>query len=179
MSAFVLEQRRKKEEIDRLAEVQQQRLKMLNSPLTPPKKQPVRMTVPGPSPVAAKTPAPRPTPAASSPTPELSLSSLTMKKSAQPPPQTNINISSAPAAKKPLKRAVRQQLPISSQSSNNDDDDEEDDGNLMKKGGAGLTVADALKQQKKDGAGSKSPGGKNIDANDRAKQWGIDMSKFK
>jgi hypothetical protein len=178
VSAFVLEQRRKKEEIDRLAEVQQQRLKMLNSPLTPPKKQPVRMTVPGPSPVAAKPPAPRPTPAASSPTPELSLSSLTMKKSAQPPPQTNI--SSAPAAKKPVKRAVRQQLPISSQSSNDDDDDdEEDDGNLMKKGGAGLTVADALKQQKKDGAGSKSPGGKSIDANDRAKQWGIDMSKFK
>eukprot|EP00956_Cyclotella_meneghiniana_P013299 scaffold19153_cov52-Cyclotella_meneghiniana.AAC.1 len=204
VSAFVMEQRRKKEEIDKLAEIQQQRLKMLNSPLTPPKKQPVRMTVPVPP------PAPRPAPAtSSSSTPELSLSSLTMKKDAQSSPNppatappaasssspalslssltmkkntqtTNIQDNSASAARKrPLKKTVRQQLPISSQF---DDDDEEDDDNLMNKGGAGLTVADALKQQQKDGGGGSkksSGGGKKIDANDRAKQWGIDMSKFK
>lgn len=196
VSAFVMEQRKKKEEIDKLAEIQQQRLKMLNSPLTPPKKQPVRMTVPVPP------PAPRPAPVASSSMPELSLSSLTMKKDAPPPSspatapaaspsspalslssltmkkstQTTNTRDSPPAAKRPPKKAVRQQLPISSQF----DDDDEEDGNLMNRSGAGLTVADALKQQTKDGGGGKSAGSnKKIDANDRAKQWGIDMSKFK
>lgn len=167
VSAFVREQRRKKEELDKLAEVQQQRLKMLNSPLGPPKKQPVRMTVPGPAPVPAKSPVPRSAPAAAS-SPELSLASLTMNKSAQ-----QNSPAKASTVKAPVKKAVRQHLPISTRF-----DDEEDDDNLMKKGGAGLTVADALKQQKKEGESGKSSGGKKMDANDRAKQWGIDMSKF-
>ena len=155
---------------------------MLSSPLTPPKKQPVRMAVPRtapvpvkssaprPAPVPVRSPAPRPAPARSSISPEVSLSSLTLKKSAQSKASPN-----APAVKRPVKTSVRQQLPISKQF---DDDNDDDGDNLMKQGGAGLTVADALKQRKKDVKGDKAPGGKKLDASDRAKQWGIDMSKF-
>lgn len=172
MSAFVQEQRKKKEELDKLAEVQRQQLKMLNSPLSP--------AVPRPPPAVAKPPITKSTPTSS---PDLSLSSLTMKKSSQSPPskestspRTIPASNLASAARTAVKRPVRQQLPITRQ---DDDDDEEDDENLMKKGGAGLTVADALKQRK-DGGGDKSSGGKKaLNADDRAKQWGIDMSKFK
>ena len=50
---------------------------------------------------------------------------------------------------------------------------------MMRSGAPGLTVADALKQQRKEGGGSSKSGGKkDLSADDKAKQWGIDMSKF-
>jgi hypothetical protein len=84
---------------------------------------------------------------------------------------------SAPSpAKRPIKKPVRQQLPITRHYENEDEDDD----NLMRKGGSGLTVADALNQQKEDGGSDKSSvRTKALNADDRAKQWGIDMSRFK
>ncbi|KAL7537904.1 hypothetical protein ACHAXR_009131 [Thalassiosira sp. AJA248-18] len=164
-----------------------------------------------PSPVVASPPPPAPVPAARSSSPDLSLASLTMAKKSEPPaspppspppaPAQRLNLfemtklkkesdSSAsssparptPAKKKPVKRAVRQQLPLSTRSILGDDDeydDDDDEDDLMRSGAPGLTVADALKQQRKKGGGGSSPGGKkNISADEKAKQWGIDMSKY-
>lgn len=243
VSSFVQEQRRKKEELDRLAQAQQQQLKSLNSPLPSPQKPPIGMSPLRPPPPVARPPSPAPMPKRASPSNELSLASLTMKKSTSteaspptpatvksspnsagrlslneltklkktedatnqqqtPPPSPSpgrLNLfemtklkkdtvsSSSPVEKKksikarqaPLKKPVRQQIPISS---SGDDDDDDDDDDFMRGGGAsGMTVADYLKTQKKDGGNEKPSGGgskKNTNANDRAKQWGIDMSKF-
>lgn len=216
VSAFVLEQRKKKEEIDRLRKLDQQSLKSLNSPLPSPGKPPVGIS---PSPYRAldnlqprpSSPAPAPVPSPASSSPDLSLSSLTMAKKSEsnvptpanpppspPAPSQRLNLfemtklkegddssSARPAVKKnpPAKRVVRQQVPLSTRSSFGDDDDEDDDEeDLMRSGAPGLTVADALKQQRKKkggGGGGSGPGGKNLSAEEKAKAWGIDMSKFK
>eukprot|EP00804_Cyclotella_cryptica_P002429 CCRYP_004120-RB/>CCRYP_004120-RB protein AED:0.01 eAED:0.01 QI:1685/1/1/1/0.5/0.33/3/1371/273 len=181
-SAFVQEQRKKKEELDRLAEVQRQRLKMLNSPLSTQHNAPTRSSTPRPLP-SVKTPPVRPTPKVSPSSRDMTLSSLTMKKNTQPSqskdtitPKPSMSDSAMSPAKRPLKKPVRQQLPITRQY----DNDDEDDDNLMKGGGSGLTVADALNQQRNDGGGDKSSESKKaLNAEDRAKQWGIDMSRFK
>ncbi|KAL3776649.1 hypothetical protein HJC23_001895 [Cyclotella cryptica] len=181
-SAFVQEQRKKKEELDRLAEVQRQRLKMLNSPLSTQHNAPTRSSTPRPLP-SVKTPPVRPTPKVSPSSRDMTLSSLTMKKNTQPSqvkdtitPKPSMSDSAMSPAKRPLKKPVRQQLPITRQY----DNDDEDDDNLMKGGGPGLTVADALNQQRNDGGGDKSSESKKaLNAEDRAKQWGIDMSRFK
>jgi len=204
VSSFVWEQQRKKEEIDRLRKLDEQSLRALNSPLPSPSKAPVG--IPPPATMYRAPPAPAPAPARSSSAPDLSLASLTMAKkreSSAPPPSPpppapasssqRLNLfemtrlkkeSDSPSAasstasnrKKPVKRAVRQQVPLSSQYGDDDDDDDDD---LMRSGAPGLTVADALKQQRKNGGGSKSPGGKkDVSADQKAKQWGIDMSKF-
>lgn len=126
------------------------------------------------------TPASAPPP----PAPSKPLNLLEMTKMKQHPDSSASDAPARPAAakKKPAKRVVRQQLPLSTRSIlGEDDDDEDDDDDLMRSGAPGLTVADALKQQrKKGGGGGSSPGGKkDLSADDRAKQWGIDMSKFK
>mmetsp|Transcript_30275 Transcript_30275/g.63229 ORF Transcript_30275/g.63229 Transcript_30275/m.63229 type:complete len:109 (+) Transcript_30275:432-758(+) len=82
--------------------------------------------------------------------------------------------------KKPAKRAVRQQLPLSTGPILGDEDDEDDDDDdMMRSGAPGLTVADALKQQRKDKGGSAPTGKEDTSADEKAKKWGIDMSKFK
>eukprot|EP00571_Detonula_confervacea_P004724 CAMPEP_0172314108 /NCGR_PEP_ID=MMETSP1058-20130122/21693_1 /TAXON_ID=83371 /ORGANISM="Detonula confervacea, Strain CCMP 353" /LENGTH=812 /DNA_ID=CAMNT_0013027887 /DNA_START=131 /DNA_END=2569 /DNA_ORIENTATION=+ len=202
VSSFVQEQRRKQEEIDRLRQLDTQLLKSLNSPLPSPGKAPVGMPPSpfrAPPPVVARPP-PAPAPARPS-SPALSLASLTMAKKsegsgsapASPPPapprlnlfemtklkkDSDSSTSSAtatPAAKKrppAAKRVVRQQVAILG-----DDDEDDDDDDMMRSGAPGLTVADALKKQRKSGGGT--PGGKKMTADDKAKAWGIDMSKFK
>lgn len=196
VSSFVQEQRKKKEAIDRLRQLDKKSLQSLNSPLPTPGKAPARI----PPPVLQRAPAP---PAVRTSSPDISLASLTMGKKSEgsempstpassPPPSPSqpLNLfdmtklkqdsdssssTARPAAKKtPAKRVVRQQVPLSTR----DDDDDDDDDNLMRSGAPGLTVADALKQQRKSGGGSGSGGKKNISADDKAKQWGIDMSKF-
>ncbi len=247
-SSFIAEQRRKKEEIDRLRKFDTDQLKAMNSPLPSPgkmKRQPavtpkmvgqVSPTMYRAPPIAPattatpKSPAPSPTPGLDlasltmaknksqsndvqpppppSPPPRLDLASLTMAKTsnqanvATPPPSPSAPVDlslasltmaknkkdstssppsrNAPAVKKPAKRVVRQQVPIKSY----DDDDEEDDDDLMRSGAPGMSIADALKQQRKSGNGgdtgkaSRGNGGKNLNADAKAKQWGIDMSKF-
>lgn len=182
VSSFVQKQRKKKEELDRLAEVQRQRLKMLNSPLGTQQNAPVGLATPRPPPSVKTLPA-RPTPKVSPSSRDLTLSSLTMKKSSQPTPPKESSAPKPPTSdsvpspeKRTLKKPVRQQLPLTRRY----DNDDEDDDNMMKGGGSGLTVADALNQQKKDGGSDKSSGSKKaLNADDRAKQWGIDMSRFK
>ncbi|KAL9185333.1 hypothetical protein ACHAXT_003110 [Thalassiosira profunda] len=212
VSAFVREQQKKKQEIDRMRKLDEESLRQLNSPLPSPGKmkravgvQPkiqravgVQPQIPTPPPRIPPPPAPVPAPAQTS-SPDISLASLTMAKgkedsgapsTAPPAPaptqplnlfeMTKLKESDAPSnpapKKKPAKRVVRQQVPISAI---DDDDDEEDDEDLMRSGAPGLTVADALKQQRKSGGGDSSAGGKkNLDADAKAKQWGIDMSKF-
>ena len=236
-SSFIAEQRRKKEEIDRMRRFDEEQLKSMNSPLPSPgrmKRQPmVKPKVGQVSPTMYRAPpmepaarAPRsPSPA---PAPGLDLASLTMAKSKQgsgavPPPPAPPNSSSPPrldlasltmakprdqgsvapppspasssspprldlasltmakksqntgAVKRPVKRVVRQRVPIA----DDYDDDDEDDDNLMS-AAPGMSIAEAMKQQRGGSSGNKSSGGggKNLNADDRAKQWGIDMSKF-
>jgi len=196
VSAFVREQQKKKEEIDRLRKLDEESLKSLNSPLPSPGRPPVGIS---PSPYQALDNIPTPPPPApvpvvkSSAAPDLSLASLTMSKKSEsapeptvsspsPAPAERLNLfemtklkddaASRPAVKKsspPKKRIVRQQVLL-------DDDDEEDDDSMLS-GAPGLTIADALKKERKKGGGS-GPGGKDMSANDKAKAWGIDMSKF-
>jgi len=193
VSSFVRQQQRKKEEIDRLRKLDKQSLKSLNSPLPIPGR---AQAVLSPSPVPARRPS----------SPDLSLASLTMAKKganpsvpeASPPPSQRLNLfemtkfkqdsgsSSSPAssstASRPTpaakKRPVRQQLPLSTRSILGDGDDNEDD-DLMRSGAPGLTVADALRQQRKSKGGNTPGGNEDISADDKAKKWGIDMSKFK
>ena len=240
-SSFIAEQRRKKEEIDRLRKFDAEQLKSLNSPLPSRgkmKRQPAvkpkigqvsptmyrappiapatttpRPPAPAPSPgldLASLTMAknknqgsaapPPPSPPSSSAPPRLDLASLTMAKprnegSAAPPPPSPSSSSAPPrldlasltmakknqgsagAVKKPAKRVVRQQVQIS----DDYDDDDDDDDNLMSSA-PGMSIADAMRQQRKSGgSGGSKPsgvGGKDLNADARAKQWGIDMSKF-
>lgn len=72
---------------------------------------------------------------------------------------------------------MRQQLPLSASSFSSDNDDDDDD-DLMRSGAPGLTVADALKQQRKGKGGSTSGEKKDESADEKAKKWGIDMRKF-
>ena len=149
-------------------------------------------------------PPPAPVPVAkSSSTPDLSLASLTMAKKSEstPPPipsppsptpsSQRLNLfemtklkddsqttKQPPPRKNPppaKKRVVRQKVPLF-----NDDDDDDDDDDTMLSGAPGLTVADALKQQRNNGGGGgTSPGAnKNLSADEKAKAWGIDISKF-
>merc|ERR1719416_36328 len=116
-----------------------------------------------------------PPPAPPAPAPRLNLLEMTRLK-----PGTGS--SASPSAerttakrKPPAKRVVRQQLPLSTRSILGDSDDEDDEDNMMRSGAPGLTVADALKQQRKEGGGSSKSGGKkDLSADDKAKQWGID-----
>lgn len=198
-SSFIAEQRMKKDEIDRLRKFDVEQLKAMNSPLPAPgkmKRQPsvkpkigqVSPTMYRAPPVAPST---TPKPPAPAPTPGLDLASLTMAKSSVAPPPPSPPTSSAPprldlasltmakgtqktgTAKKPVKRVVRQQIQLPDY-----DDDEDDDDDLMS-AAPGMSIADAMKQQRKSGgsdtASKPSNGG---DADARAKAWGIDMSKF-
>jgi len=68
---------------------------------------------------------------------------------------------------------------LSTRSILGDEDDEDDDGDdMMRSGAPGLTVADALKQQRKGKGGSAPVGKEDASADEKAKKWGIDMSKF-
>ena len=158
--------------------------------------------------VPPPTPAPRPKtvrPSSPASSPDLSLASLTMAKKKEdnpatampvppPAPAQSLNLfemtklkkdeppstvasKRPPAQKQQRKRVVRQQLPLSSREIIGDDDIDDDD--LIRSSAPGLTVADALKAQRKRG-GESSTGGakKDLSADDKAKQWGIDMSKF-
>ena len=111
---------------------------------------------------------PPPSPSSSSAPPRLDLASLTMAKK---------NQGNAGAVKKPVKRVVRQRVQIA----DDYDDDDDDDDDLMRSA-PGMSIADAMKQQRKSGGGSSgnkpSSGGGGKGADARAKQWGIDMSKF-
>jgi len=210
-SAFIAEQRRKKEEIDRLRKFDVEQLKSMNSPLPSPgkmKRQPaVKPRIGQVSPTMFRAPPFAPTtttpkPPAPAPTQGLDLASLTMAKnknqrsvaspppsppSSSAPPRLDIasltmakNTQNAGATKTPVKRVVRQRVQI------DDDDDDDDDDDLMS-AAPGMSIADAMKQQRKSGAGGSGNagkssggdgGGKNISSDERAKQWGIDMSKF-
>mmetsp|Transcript_1406 Transcript_1406/g.3147 ORF Transcript_1406/g.3147 Transcript_1406/m.3147 type:complete len:924 (+) Transcript_1406:167-2938(+) len=242
VSSFVQEQRRKKEELDRLAQSQAQQLKALNSPLPSHSKRPTGVAPNRPSIPVSRTPAPSSVPKRTPAPNDLSLASLTMKKSSgndssqvepapakstqnssdrlslaeltklktkdttelrqsstasqssdrlnlfemtklkkEPNPSANTrkSVKSGPVPTTG-KRPVRQQLPITSV----ENDDDEDDDDFMRSGAAsGMTIADYRKTQKSNGENSSSSSGnsgkKNLSANDRAKQWGIDMSKFK
>ncbi len=241
VSSFVQEQRRKKEELDRLARSQAQQLKALNSPLPSPSKRPIGVAPNRPPTPVSQTPTPTPMPKRTPAPSDLSLASLTMKKSSgndstqavpasaksTPNPSDRLSlaeltklktentkeqqhVSTASQSSERLnlfemtklkkepnlpadsrksvksravsttaKRPVRQQLPITG---GENEDDEDDD--FMRSGAAsGMTIADYRKTQKSDGESSSSSSGssgkKNLSANDRAKQWGIDMSKFK
>jgi hypothetical protein len=195
VSAFVREQQKKKKEIDRLRKLDEESLKSLNSPLPSPGRPPVGIS---PSPYQAldnipASPPPAPVPVKSPATPDLSLTSLTMSKKSEsapeptvssppPAPAERLNLfemtklkdnASRTAVKKnppPKKRIVRQQVLF-------DDDDDEEDDDTMLSGAPGLTIADALKKERKKGGGS-GPGGKKMSENDKAKAWGIDISKF-
>ena len=109
-----------------------------------------------------------PSPSSSTAPPRLDLASLTMAKK---------NQGNAGAVKKPVKRVVRQRVQIA----DHYDDDDDDDDDLMRSA-PGMSIADAMKQQRKSGGGSSgnkpSSGGGGKDADTRAKQWGIDISKF-
>jgi hypothetical protein len=48
----------------------------------------------------------------------------------------------------------------------------------MRSGAPGLTVADALMKQRKKGGGGSADGKQGLSAEEKAKQWGIDMSRF-
>lgn len=226
-SSFIAEQRRKKEEIDRLRKFDAEQLKSMNSPLPSPgkmKRQPsvigkigqVSPTMYRAPPVVPATKSPKP------PSAGLDLASLTMAKNknqgdvAPPPPPSPLSssVGSAPVdlslasltmaknkqdtdsppknagvVKKPAKRVVRQQVPITTSVDYDDDDDgdyddDDDDDDLMRSGTPGMSIADALKQQRKSDSGnmgtasSGGGSGKNLSADAKAKQWGIDMSKF-
>ena len=204
VSAFVLEQRRKNEEIDRLRRIERESLKSLNSPLPSPGRPAVGMP---PSPYRAPPPVPVPAAASARSSPSLSLADLTMAKKDRDGGGGTPSLPPAPSSPQPLnlfdmaklkqdsgtsnsnvnakkpsaKRTVRQQLPLSTQAILGDGEDDEDDDNLMRSGAPGLTVADALKQQRKESGSRPKPppvAKKNIDADSKAKQWGIDMGKF-
>ena len=119
---------------------------------------------------ATAMPVPPPAPAQS-----LNLFEMTKLKKDEPP--STVASKRPPAQKQQRKRVVRQQLPLSSREIIGDDDIDDDD--LIRSSAPGLTVADALKAQRKRG-GESSTGGakKDLSADDKAKQWGIDMSKF-
>lgn len=187
-SSFVREQQRKKEEIDRLRNLDMQSLKSLNSPIpslsskgpgvVPPttyRAPPAVVAKPVPAPVRAQA---QPIPSGSSPPPPakpLSLFEMTKMKQDSPPSSSTAR----PVAKKepPAKRVVRQR--VIRDFDDDDDDDGDDDETMMRSGAPGLTVADALKKQRKNGGGGGAAGGKaNQSAEDKAKQWGIDMSRF-
>ena len=209
-SSFIAEQRRKKAEIDRLRKFDVDQLKSMNSPLPSPGKmnrQPmVKPKIGQVSPTMYRAPpmAPAafaPKPPSPAPSPGLDLASLTMAKnknqgSSSPPPPSPPSSSAPPrldlasltmakprnqgnagAVKKPpAKRVVRQRVQLA----DDYDDDDDDDDDLMR-ASPGMSIADAMKQQRKSGGGSsvsRPSGGGAKDADARAKQWGIDMSKF-
>ncbi|KAL3811306.1 hypothetical protein ACHAXA_007168 [Cyclostephanos tholiformis] len=164
-SSFVREQQRKKEEIDRLRNLDMQSLKSLNSPIPSPSKGPPKVIPPityraPPAVVPTPVPAPvraraQPIPSESSPpSPAQSLNLFEMTKLKQEPASSKVTSSSRPAVKaeSPTRRVVRQRV-IRDNDENDDDDD--DDENLMRSGAPGLTVADALKNQRKSGGGRR------------------------
>jgi hypothetical protein len=154
-SPFVREQRLKKEEIDRLRQVDMQSLKSLNSPIPSLSKVP-----PPPSPATYRAP---PMPA---PIREAKVQTIPVSSSPPSPAQQQPLIT-------PAKRIVRQQAII------RDADDDDDDETFSRSSAPGLTVADALKNRRRDGDGGSTESGKTtLSAEDKAKQWGIDMSRF-
>lgn len=202
VSSFVREQQRKNEEIERLRKLDEQSLRSLNSPLPSPGKAPVSMPPSPAVPVARSSPTSMPdlslasltmakkkneespavAPATTSPPPSpprLNLFEMTKLKKDTDSSSSTPTVSRPNVNKRPVKRAVRQQLPLSTRSVLGDDDEDDDDDDLMRSGAPGLTVADALKQQRKK-KGGNAPGGKDDkSAEQKAMQWGIDMSKFK
>ena len=132
-------------------------------------------------------PAPAPAPARSVPkpnveaAPRLNLFEMTkLKQNRAPSAAATPGPTGGAGQRRP---AVRQRLPSSTSSylADDDEDDDDDSDNLMRSGAPGLTVADALKQKRKSGGGSKGAAGraKNLSADDKAKMWGIDINKFK
>lgn len=118
-----------------------------------------------------------PPPAPASPAPRLNLFEMTkLKKESDSSTSSSTARPAAkknpPAKKRVVRQQVRQQLP------SYDDDDEDDEEDLMRSGAPGLTIADAMKKQRKSGGGG-TPGGKKMTADEKAKAWGIDISKFK
>lgn len=204
VSSFVQEQRKKNEEIERLRQLDRQSLKSLNSPLPSPGRAPVSMP---PSPVVqAPRSSQRPSPdlslasltmakkredpsstsksvypSPSPPSQRLNLFDMTkLKQGPDSTPSTSSSTTSRlNANQRPAKRAVRQQLPLSTRSFISDDEDDDDDDDLMRSGAPGLTVADALKQQRKEKGGNAAGAKESESADEKAKKWGIDMSKFK
>jgi hypothetical protein len=102
-----------------------------------------------------------------------------LKKESDATDSTTKSTSPTAARRSPVKRNVRQKLPSMMGQSDDDDDDDDDDTDLMRNGAAGLTVADALKQRQREKPTSGGGSAKSQNANDRAKKWGIDMTKFK
>ncbi|KAL3790631.1 hypothetical protein ACHAW5_004198 [Stephanodiscus triporus] len=173
-SSFVREQQKKKEEIDRLRNLDMQSLKSLNSPIPSPtiyRAPPSVVAKPVPAPVRAQA---QPIPSGSPPvSPAQSLNLFEMTKLKEDSASSQVSSTARPGAKNepPAKRVVRQQVIR--------DIDDDDDETLIRSGAPGLTVADALKKQRKNGGGGSAAGGKtNLSAEDKAKQWGIDMSRF-
>jgi hypothetical protein len=157
-SPFVREQRLKKEEIDRLRQVDMQSLKSLNSPI------PTLSKVPPPPPATYRAPL-MPAPIREAQTPLIPVNSSSPSPAQQQPPLNT-----------PAKRIVRQQAIIRDA---DDDDDDDDDETFSRSSAPGLTVADALKNRRRDGDGGSTESGKTtLSAEDKAKQWGIDMSRF-
>ena len=155
-SPFVREQRLKKEEIDRLRQVDMQSLKSLNSPI------PSLSKVPPPPTYRAP-----PMPA---PIQEAQAQAIPVSSSPPSPAQQQQPLNT------PVKRIVRQQAIIRDAE---DDDDDDDDETFSRSSAPGLTVADALKNRRRDGDGGSTESGKTtLSAEDKAKQWGIDMSRF-
>ena len=177
-SSFVREQQRKKDEIDRLRNLDMQSLKSLNSPIPSPTKYrapPAVVAKPVPAPVRAQA---QPISSGSppqSPAQTLNLFEMTKLREGSASSQVSSTARTVANNEPPAKRVVRQQVIRDV----NDDDDDDDDETLIRSGAPGLTVADALKKQRKNGGGGSAAGGKtNLSAEDKAKQWGIDMSRF-
>ncbi len=193
-SSFVEEQEKKRQELDKILQLQREQLKSLNSPLPSPTKAAVSNT----KPVIKTSSATRiPT------TPNLSLSELTMKSKPKPEPADNIQEIATPTPSptarlsltqmtmlkrdddkpkvdtksvkqeaKPTpapRRIVRQKVPLPG--ANEDDDFME---YARGSENAKMSIKDIMAKQNSD----KSDSGGKKNAKNKSKMWGIDMDKL-
>ena len=193
-SSFVEEQERKRQELEKVLQLQREQLKSLNSPLPSPTKATVSNTNP-----VMKTSSTTKIPT----TPNLSLSELTMKSKPKPDPTDNVQEITAPtpapaprlsltqmtmlkreddkpkvdtkSVKQETKstpaprRIVRQKVPLP-------DGDEDDDFMEYARGSdnAKMSIKDIMAKQNAD----KSDSGSKKNEKNKSKMWGIDMDKL-
>ena len=193
-SSFVEEQERKRQELEKVLQLQREQLKSLNSPLPSPTKATVSNTNP-----VMKTSSTTKIPT----TPNLSLSELTMKSKPKPDPTDDVQEITAPtpapaprlsltqmtmlkreddkpkvdtkSVKQETKstpaprRIVRQKVPLP-------DGDEDDDFMEYARGSdnAKMSIKDIMAKQNAD----KSDSGSKKNEKNKSKMWGIDMDKL-
>ncbi len=189
-SAFVREQEKKRAELDRLAQEQKARLASLNSPL-PSLNDPTFSAPPIYPPVKILNDVPQES--SSTPVPRLSLSELTMKKTASPPSvdiepepvsaplpslremtmmkssEKSKDISNPPSPPQEKKGPIRQSIPIL----NNDDDDDDFFEYSRNGNNSNMSIKDIMSRN-----GDSSNQDDESAAKQRSKMWGIDIDKF-